>query len=224
MPTNSILRIVLLLGLIAFCTSCVFNRLPSRNGRKKILTGQRAIVLIRITAELLDGTPVSAFPSNLMADNVNIGLGTFDTGGKLELVDSPRSLSVELREEGWIYLILEPGSYYLGIMGPQMTGYDLRKQQAKYAQPHWRVDIPVDTHVVYIGTLHLYCRGMTTVFINKITKRCIEIDEHRTIIQNETISAQKLAEEYFGDYGAPQTLLLQRHDSPTIIFQGPSHK
>ena len=97
MPTNSILRIVLLLGLIAFCTSCVFNRLPSRNGRKKILTGQRAIVLIRITAELLDGTPVSAFPSNLMADNVNIGLGTFDTGGELELVESPRSLSAELR-------------------------------------------------------------------------------------------------------------------------------
>jgi hypothetical protein len=223
MPTNSILRSVLLLCLTAFCTSCVFNRLPSRNGRKKILAGQQTIVLVRVTAELLDGTPVSAFPSNLMADNVNIGLGTFDTGGELELVDSPRSLSVELREKGWIYLILEPGRYYFGIMGPQMTTYDIWKKQIKYAQ-RWRIDIPVDTHVVYIGTLHLYCRGMTTVFIGKIAKRCIEIDEHRTIIQNETVSAQKLADEYFGDYGSPQTLLIQRHDSPTIIFQAPGRE
>lgn len=224
MSTNSILRSVLLLIFIGFFSNCAFNRLPSRDERSKILAGQQAIVLVRITAELLDGTPVSAFPCNFMADNVNIGLGTFDTGGELELVESPRSLSAELREKGWIYLILEPGSYYFGIIGPQMTTYDIWKQQIKYAQPRWRTDIPVDTHVVYIGTLHLYCSGGTTVFLTKITKRCFEIDEHRTIIQNETVSAQKLADEYFGDYGSLQTLLIQRHDSPTIIFQAPGHK
>jgi len=223
MPSNPILRSVLLLALIGFCTNCAFNRLPTSNERSKILIGQQTIVLVRVTAELLDGTPVSAFPTNYMADNVNIGVGTFDTGGELELVESPRSLSTELREEGWIYLILEPGTHYFGVMGPRMTSYGVWKRQIKYAQ-RWRIDIPVDTHVVYIGTLHLYCRGMTSVFVTKIAKRCTEIDQHRTVIQNETVPAQKLAAEYFGTYGAPQTLLIQRQDSPTTIFQAPGHK
>jgi len=223
MPIKYFLRSVLLLAFIGLCANCAFNRLPSSDERSKILAGQRAIVLVRITAEMLDGTPVSAFPTNFMSDNVNIGLGTFDTGGELELVESPRFLSTELREEGWIYLILGPGTHYVGVMGPQMTRYDFWKAQIKYAQ-RWRIDIPVDTHVVYIGTLHLYCRGMTTVFIGKIAKRCIEIDEQRTVIQNETVPSQKLAAKYFGDYGSPQTLLIQRHDSPTIIFQAPRHK
>jgi hypothetical protein len=223
MHTNPFLRSVLLIIFIGFFTNCAFNRLPSSSERSKILADQRAIVLVRVTAELLDGTPVSAFPTNLMADNVNIGLGTFDTGGELELVESPRFLSTQLREEGWIYLILEPGTHYVGITGPQMTRYDLWKRQIKYAQ-RWRIDIPAETHVVYIGTLHLYCRGMTSVFITKIAKRCTEIDQRRTVIQNETVPAQTLAAEYFGDYGSPQTLLAQRQDSPTRIFQAPRHK
>jgi hypothetical protein len=158
-----------------------------------------------------------------MADNVNIGVGTFDTGGELELVESPRSLSTQLREEGWIYFILEPGTHYVGIMGPQMTDYDLWKQNIELAQ-NWRIDIPVGTHVVYIGTIHLYCRGMTTVFLGKIAKRCIEIDERRTVIQNEAVLSQKLAAEYFGDYGSPQILPIQRLDLDTILFDPPGTK
>ena len=225
MPSKYFLRAALLLAFIGFCTNCAFNRLPTSNERSKILAGQQTIVLVRITAELLDGTPVSAFPTSYMSDNVNIGLGTFDTGGELELVEYPRSLSAELREEGWIYLTLEAGTYYVGIIGPQMTSQfkSTSERRIKHAQ-RWRFNIPVDTHVIYIGTLHLYCKGMATVFIGKIAKRCIEIDEHRTVIQNETVVAQKLAAEYFGEYGSPQTLLIQRHDSPTIIFQAPGHK
>ena len=223
MHTNSLFRSVLLLIFIGFFTNCAFNRLPTSNERSKILAGERAIVLFRVTAELLDGTPVSAFPTNYMPDNVNIGLGTADTDGELKVVDSPLFLSTELREEGWIYLILEPGTHYVGIMGPQMTDYDLWKQNIELAQ-NWRIDIPVGTHLVYIGTIHLYCRGMTTVFLGKIAKRCIEIDERRTVIQNEAVLSQKLAAEYFGDYGSPQILPIQRLDLDTILFDPPGTK
>lgn len=223
MPTKYFIRSALLLAFMGFCTNCAFNRLPTSNERSKILAGQQTIILVRITAELLDGTPVSAFPTSYMPDNVNLGVGTFDTGGELELVESPRSLSAELREEGWIYLILEPGTHYVGIIGPQMTHKFTWERQIKDAQ-RWRIDVPVDPHVVYIGTLHLYCKGTTTLFVGKIAKRCLEIDEHRTVIKDETVPSRKLAAEYFGDYGSPQTQLIQRHDSPTIIFQAPVHK
>lgn len=212
MPSNSILRSVLLLALIGSCTNCAFNRLPSSDERSEILAGQRAVILLRVTAEMQDGTPVSAFPTKLMADNINIGLGTFDTGGELKLVESPRFLSTELRKEGWVYLILESGTHYVGIFGPKPYS-----MHGKYA-PRWRIDIPVDTHVVYIGTLHLHC---TRVGYDFVGKRCIGVDEHRTVIRNEMVPAQKLAAQYFGDYGSQETLLMQRHDSPTIIFQTP---
>ena len=141
MNTKSFSRSVLILILIGFLTNCAFNRLPTRAERSQILAGDRSILLFRVTAELLDGTPVSAFPTNFMGDNVNIGLGTSDTDGELELVDSPLFLSRDLRDEGWIYLILEPGTYYVGIMEPQMTDYFTRKQNMELAQ-RWRIDIP----------------------------------------------------------------------------------
>ena len=133
MPSNSILRSVLLIALIGFCASCAFNRLPSSDERSKILTGQRVIVLLRVTAELQDGTPVKAFPSKLMADDVNIALGTFDTGGELKLVESPRFLSTELRKDGWTYFILEAATYYLGTIGSQTTDRFTWERQIKHA-------------------------------------------------------------------------------------------
>ena len=223
MNTNSLSRSVLILIFIGFLTNCAFNRLPTRAERSQILAGERAIVLFRVTAELLDGTPVSAFPTKFMPDNVNIGLGTSGTDGELTVVDSPLFLSGKLREEGWIYLILEPGTFYLGIMGPQMTDYVTWKQNMELAQ-RWRIDIPEGTRLIYIGTIHLHCRGMTTVFLTKVAKRCIEIDERRTVIRNEAALSQKLAAEYFDDYGSPKIMPIQPVDLDTILIDPPELK
>ena len=217
MNTHSFSRSVLILIFIGFLTNCAVHRLPTRNEHSQILAGDRSILLFRVTAELLDGTPVSAFPTNFMPYNVNIGLGTSDTDGELELVDSPLSLSLDLRDEGWIYLILEPGTYYVGIMEPDMTDYFTRKQNMQLAQ-RWRIDIPEGTRLIYIGTIHLHCGGMMTVFLPKIAKTCIEIDESRTVIRNEAALSQKLAAEYFGDYGSPKIMPMQRLDLDDILI------
>ena len=217
MDIDSLSRSVLILIVIGSLTNCAFNRLPTSAERSQILAGERTIVLFRITVELLDGTPVSAFPTKYMPDNVNIGLGTSATGGEVKVVDSPLFLSSELREEGWIYLVLEPGTHYVSIMGPQMTDYVSWKLNMELAQ-RWRIDIPAGTHVVYIGTIHLHCMGMTSVFLTKIAKRCIGIDERQTVILNEAALSQKLAAEYFGDYGSPKIMPIERLDLDKMLF------
>jgi hypothetical protein len=205
-----ILRSMVLLALVKLLIGCAIGGLPTPKHRAAIQSGEKAIVLLRVTAESKDGTPLEAFGSSLVLDNVNAGLASIKTGGEFKVIEAPVFPPDDTRKQGWTYFILEPGRYYVVLVEPQYYTRQAFKRRVQNTTQRWRFDIPIGAPVVYIGTLHLYCRG---------EKRCNWIDEDRILLRNEEPLAQKLVEDYFKNFGSLQTVLIHRQDSRTIIIK-----
>jgi hypothetical protein len=202
----SFIRYIFPIIIIGIFTGCARHKLPTAKERSYILKGKKTIVLLRVTPELEDGTSVEPFRSTLGLDNIYIGLGSFLVGGKVKGV-ATRFLSPETRKQSWTYLILEPGIHYIVFLGPLINnafswdkklGYDVR----------FRVDIPKNKSLVYIGTLHLYCKSRSKWQSYGFTF-CKYSVRNQVVIRNEESLARKLATEYLSDFGPPQTLLMQ---------------
>lgn len=201
----SFLIFTLSIIIIGIFTSCARHSLPTAKERSYILGGKKTIVLLRITCELEDGTSVEPFRSSFYADNINIGLGGFLVGGKVRRVEPQRFLSPETRKQGWIYLILKPGIHYIVFQTSQQTDAFTWNKELRYA-PRFRVNIPKNKLLVYIGTLHLYCHGGTYLFEGKYFAF---FDRRRMVVRNEESLAENLTTEYLSDFGSPQTVLMQ---------------
>jgi hypothetical protein len=200
------LKVIFYITLPVLFLSCATTGLPKANERLAIQNGKQILVLLRITCELEDATSVEAFKSIFVADDINIGLGSsFLVGGKVNRV-IPRFLSPETRKQGWIYLILESGIHYFAFQGPQITDRFGYEKQLRFA-PRFRVNIPKNNSLVYIGTLHLHCHSRRYLFGGK---SCDFFDKRRMVVQNEESLAKKVETEYFSDFGSGQTLLMQR--------------
>lgn len=209
-PTQLLLMFLVFIG---FATGCAVSGLPSEEKYAAIQAGKRAVVFLRVTAELRDGTQVGAFESFYHEDNIGLGLGGFDTGGEISGV-YPLFLSTKARKQGWVYFILEPGIYYLAFQGVRSTDLLTHYRKLKSTQ-RWRIDIPVGSRLVYVGTLHLKCRSRWYLTGGK---KCDFIDA--MVVKNQELLASKVAEEYLEDLALPQTLLMQPH-SGTIILRKP---
>ena len=196
------------LVLMGFATGCAVGGLPGKEEYAAIRAGKRAFVLLRVTAELKDGTEVAAFPSPLTGDSVSLGLGGFETGGEVRRASLPSSfLSTETHRQGWIYFILDPGIYYLAVQGGLTT------DPATWVGPQrWRIDIPVGSRVAYAGTLHLKCWSKWYI---SGAKSCNVVEG--IVVRNEQALAMTISAKYLADLGPPQTLLIQRHSGPIII-------
>jgi len=210
MFTRPILQLLMFPVLIGFATGCAVSVLPSGKQYAAIQAGKRAVVLLRVTAELKDGTEVAAFPSPLTGDIIGLGLGGFETGGEVKRT-SPTSLSAETRRQGWIYFILEPGIYYLAVQGARTGDVTAYERELKSLQP-WRIEIPVGSPVAYAGTLHLECQSKWYIGGGK---SCNFIEG--IVVRNEQALAMTISEKYLSDLGPPQTLLMQRHSGPIIL-------
>lgn len=202
------------LSLIAFCTGCAINTGPIQNRKEfpDIRAGKRAVLLIRVTFEQLNGETKSDFGRY----GVNVGVGGFETGGEISLrlngIDGPFFLSGETSSQGWAYFIAKPSTYYLAFLRPRTTDYFSYIGYLKSAQ-RWRIEITKGARVVYGGTVHLICRRVQVLF----ETRCHE-DRQMGVLKNEKDMAHKLASEHLSELGAPITSLLQRHRAgPGII-------
>lgn len=219
------LQLLLFLILIGFATGCAVSGLPSGEQYKAIQAGKRAVVLLRVTAELKDGTEVTAFLNDRLdfgktlcglpcganiGDNISLGLGSFDTGGEVRRT-SHLYFSAKTHRQGWIYFILEPGIYYLAVQGGRSTELTTYEREL-LSLPRWRIDIPTGSPITYAGTLHLKCQSAWNIMG---TKNCIAIDA--MAIRNEEALAKTISTEYLLDLGPPQTILMQRHSGPIIL-------
>jgi hypothetical protein len=176
-------------------TGCVATGLPTEKELSLIQTGQRPIVLLRITGER-DGKPYEPFKhilgSCLGSYNIKLGIGDFETGGQLRFINRVRCLTGETRQKGWTYFLLEPGIYYLGV-------------GTTYFPPIWRIDVPEDVSLIYVGTVHLRDKGVY-------------------IVRNEEDLAQRIFNEQFPSVGMFRTVLMKRMHSDTVILRTPPHR
>jgi len=193
------LRFIPSIVIAGMLVSCATGP-PTVNERSDVQSGKKSVVLLRITCELLkDGTPIEAFPQSFFGgDPIIIGKGGPIIGGKLKFITSTRFLSSETRKQGWVYFYLEPGIHYLIFEG-------LKSYWARFYSPRYKVSMPKNSPVVYIGSLHLYCES--PYFFGK---SCGTFDKGRMVVSNEEDKAKLLLKEYLSDLGSIQIVLMER--------------
>lgn len=238
MPSR-LTELMMFFALASLLAGCALVGPPDGKELTAIESGQKALVLLRVTAELPDGSEIKTFSQGF----VRIFVGGFQTGGILKPVTvsmfpsiGDRSsiyqfLSNESRDEGWIYFLFEPGTHYLGFIGQGQIRNLTRDhpeeiitlpQRLQRSVTLWRIDIPRSFPLVYGGTLRLRCRSDWDIWPFVRTGYCDHIDGMD--VDNEETRAQKMARENLPNFGSPQTVLLQRHEGKTIILRTPGRK
>lgn len=165
---------------------------PLRSGDQERIAAKRgSIVVLRLLATA-DGAPVELLPhlpgsAILVADNI-------DTGDQVRDVRSPTDQS---RQEGWIYLVLEPGRYQMRV---RLAGGRISWR--------WFVRVPTPGTVLYVGTLPVSCLPKSRdSAAPHFLGRCWSIDGP---VSDESERAAEISQLSFAQYGPPVTVLMQR--------------
>ncbi|MFC1819970.1 hypothetical protein ACFLZG_02655 [Thermodesulfobacteriota bacterium] len=184
--------------------------------KKALLEGEKALVLMRLSATLDDKPMTNALYD--VDGGFSIELARMDTG-EIPRWGPPLSPSQHAQKEGWVYLTLEPGHYYLTVIPPgssqnqaavigDETGirYRLVKGQ-KIPIPNYWFHIPKGKKVFYLGSFSVACKGG-----GLFGRLCKESSEIR--VSDETELALQVAQNSFGQYGLMSTLRLRNLDEP----------
>jgi hypothetical protein len=211
-------KTMLMLSVLWVAAGCTFVKPPSRGEYSAITQGQKSLVLLRVTCQISSESGLDPVQGCIKGENASIALGDFESGGKLERILILKSLSVESREQGWIYATLEPGIHYIAFQGQRRTDALTYEAQLQNAQ-RFRFDIQPNSPIVYIGTMHLECHSDWFLFG---AKYCCYIYNQQ--ISNEEKLARKLVSENLNTLGKPKTSLMQAHTEKTLIFRTPQPK
>ncbi len=193
-------RLPPLLGALLFAlgaSGCVIigrPPTPQELGLEPDAGHRKAVVLVRVLTEI-DGRPSPAFPSAVREDDLWLGLGDFSSGGKIR--DAPlRFFSRDTRKNGWAYLLLEPGIYYLAPHPPQNG--DAFSYLASWGRtpPSWHFEVPRGAPVIYIGTLFVPGTGQWMIGGGRRLRR---FDPGRFEIRDETVLAEQIRESWLKD-------------------------
>lgn len=121
----------------------------------------RALVLIRIDLSV-DGAPASPFPrpSWTAEPLFAFGLGDFESAARLSYAFRQEFLSDDSRRAGWVAFRLTPGTWHLGMIGPDSAVPSLVARFGKQDEdiPRWRIEVPEEARLVYAGTLRVMGR------------------------------------------------------------------
>jgi len=107
---------VLMIALLAGCAPSMSIRPPTASEIDRVKDGRVAVALFRITASI-DGQPVSPLGGGDSNNALRIYLASLDDMGAPTRV-TPASFSEGMAVEGWHYLMLPPGVYYLLVLPP----------------------------------------------------------------------------------------------------------
>jgi hypothetical protein len=147
--------------------SAILSGLPSPGERKSIADGEKALVIIRLSADL-SGKPMAS-ALNYWDGGFRLEIAEMDTG---EIPSSiiPVAPSPQAGKEGWAYFILKPGSYYLYVIPPgsfQSTSPDTAYHPGTYYRwvkkekipiPAYWFRIPKGKPAIYLGSLSVSCK------------------------------------------------------------------
>lgn len=208
-----IVRLFIAAIFVGCLAGCAATGLPTVEERSAVGASDRAIVLLRVQCTIESQQPYEAFSHSLTDDNISFGLGSFETGGEPERLALLRFLSSESRKNGWTFLVLPHGIHYLAVYPPRRTNVFTYERGIRNA-PRWRIDIPQDAKLVYVGTLRVTGESDRLLFGGRIL-RSIRFDEMS--VGKDEASAQKLVTEELPGFGEAQTALMSLHKGPIIL-------
>jgi hypothetical protein len=192
-------------------------RLPDAADREAVLTGEKTIILFRHQS-MYDSKPMDTLGTYPM-EGFGFEMGCLDADDKpLAPVIFLSSPSDKERKEGWAYLVLKPGNYYLAVaragadQNPPATiriatlgRWGHLAETSIDLDRTWWFHVPRGSGVAYIGSFSNTCRTGRGIFGNLID-RCTEV-----AVRDETEKAQSIAAARFGEYGPLRTSLVREY-------------
>lgn len=184
---------------------------PGDSELSSIRAGEKTLVLLRVVTTV-EGQPYKPFVHTVLTDNVVIALGSFETGGRMQPVQRPRFLSEASRGQGWVYLLVPPGAFYLSFLPrSQATPGSQFRAYIKWAV-RWRVNPLNGSKVVYAGTLVADGDNRFLIFGGKDAANLKRMD-----IRDDREEAESLAQRFIPALGPVDVALMQRHSGPIIL-------
>jgi len=206
---------LLMIATLVVLAGCASMGAPTGRELENVQTAHKTIVLLRVEANI-GHLPYEPFRADLVDDNICFGLGSFDTGGHLRRIENQRFLSPESRREGWTYMVLTPGIYYLTVQPTR--GTDIFSYMGRFdAPPRWQLDIPEGARVLYAGTIRVSGLGVPLIFGGSIMREILDTSVDGT----DQKSATTLSAAHFLDLGVPKVSLLQPYDGGAFHFRSP---
>ncbi len=217
---------VVLLSLVILLAGCASTgvRLPSVQDEEAIQLKEKAIVLLRLKVEK-DGEPFNPFKryGGSRHSYFRLKLANMDEGESPKYIYFTQiwnipaaSPSLESKKEGWMYLVLKPGTYYLSFFPPGSK----EPSQSDDVSPQvsaFRFYVPKGESIMYVGSLSVSCkwsRGIIGNFIGESSK---------IVVTDETESAKKIAQASLIKYGQMSTSLMQQYDKLATPFTIDKH-
>lgn len=197
-----------LLASFIYLVGCVSTGLPKAGEMAAVNSGENAIVLLRVQCTI-ENEPQEMFGEAGVVNNISFKLGSFETGGVPKQEQTLRFLTPESRRDGWTYFVLPRGIYYLALYGGRASGNN----------PIWRIDIPENAKLVYVGTLRLTGWGEKLFFGGGRNLRLLLNDQ--TTLADDHELAVKLLAEHFPGMGEVHIVLMRRHEGEPIILRSP---
>lgn len=205
-----LIRLSLLLLATAALGGCATVAAPDAGELGEIETGRKALLLLRLVPRA-DGEMLEPFAQRLTADNMGIGVGSFETGGQVEQVESIRFFSEESRAQGWAWLTVPPGTLYLSFLPPRRTDAFTYAGMFKQA-PLWRVTPGSGSGIVYAGTMVIDGDATSFTFGGRYLKNYRNME-----VRDERDAARALIDRHMPGAGPMETILMQQHKGPIIL-------
>jgi hypothetical protein len=206
---------LLMIAALVILAGCASMDAPTGRELEDVLTGHKTIVLLRVEANI-GHSPYEPFKADLVDDNICFGLGSFETGGHLRRIENQRFLSPESRREGWTFMVLTPGIYYLTVQPARRT--DLYSYIHRFnAPPRWQLDIPEGARVLYAGTIRVSGIGDPLMFGGSVMREILDTSVDGT----DQKSATTISAVHFPYLGVPQVFLLQPYEGKAFYFRSP---
>jgi hypothetical protein len=197
--------------------SCAGADLTAKDPRRAMPEKGKAVVLLKVAPDL-NGKPLREI-GWLPSRSYLLTLTPMDwpeTSNEFgdAFTDSP---SPESREAGWIYWVLEPGTYHLEVIPP-----DKLKTVEAGVSPHGRQQasmqfqffVPRERLVVYVGSLLVSCKGKANWSGPRVEK-C-----SRLRVENQADTARTVAESGFRYHGPVSTAVMREYGGPVSAQAG----
>lgn len=204
-----VLLSLLLLAVMAL-GGCATVAPPDAGELSEIEAGRKVLLLLRLVPRA-GGEMLEPFAQNLAADNMGIGVGSFETGGQVEQVESIRFFSEESRAQGWTWLTAPPGTLYLSFLPPRRTDAFTYARMFKEA-PLWRVTPGSGSRIVYAGTMVIDGDATSFTFGGRYLKNYKNME-----VRDERDAARALIDRHMPGAGPMETILMQQHKGPIIL-------